>query len=336
MLDEPTVGLHMADVEKLIGVLHRLVDAGNTVVVIEHNLDVIAEADWIIDLGPKAGRAAGASSCRARPSAWHAQRRSRTPRGSWGRSWRSAGPQAALRRRVPFEAARPCRRGKSLSPMRDVTAIIFDLDNTLWDVGPVILRAEHAMLRFLAERYPRVLELHTLDSMRELRARMALEHPAMRHDFTWLRTQALLAHAREAGYPESMAHEAFEVFFRARNDVVLYEDVLPAFEWLSGRYRLFAVSNGNADLARDRPRALLRAQPRRARRRHAEAGPEDLHHAARCGGRAARRQRCTSATIRKPTSRARGAPASGRSGSIGMELRGRANCARRSTRRFTR
>jgi excinuclease ABC subunit A len=45
-LDEPTVGLHMADVEKLIRVLHRLVDAGNTVVIIEHNLDVIAEANW--------------------------------------------------------------------------------------------------------------------------------------------------------------------------------------------------------------------------------------------------------------------------------------------------
>ena len=59
VLDEPTVGLHMADVEKLVHVLHRLVAAGNTAVVVEHNLDVMAEADWIIDLGPEAGAGGG-------------------------------------------------------------------------------------------------------------------------------------------------------------------------------------------------------------------------------------------------------------------------------------
>jgi excinuclease ABC subunit A len=59
VLDEPTVGLHMADVEKLIHVLHRLVEAGNTVVVIEHNLDVMAEADWLIDMGPEGGTGGG-------------------------------------------------------------------------------------------------------------------------------------------------------------------------------------------------------------------------------------------------------------------------------------
>ncbi|MDQ1346074.1 MAG: excinuclease subunit [Pseudomonadota bacterium] len=92
VLDEPTVGLHMADVEKLIRVLHRLVDAGNTVVVIEHNLDVIAEADWLIDLGPEGGSGGGRIVAQGSPE---------TVAGTKGKSHTAKVLRTFLRERQP-------------------------------------------------------------------------------------------------------------------------------------------------------------------------------------------------------------------------------------------
>jgi excinuclease ABC subunit A len=80
LLDEPTTGLHFDDVRRLLDVLGRLVDAGNTVVVIEHNLDVVKSADWVVDLGPEAGDRGGRVVACGTPEAVARSRRSHTAR----------------------------------------------------------------------------------------------------------------------------------------------------------------------------------------------------------------------------------------------------------------
>lgn len=132
--------------------------------------------------------------------------------------------------------------------MRDVVAICLDLDDTLWAVEPVIERAEAELLSWLAQRCPRVMALHDLASMRRARIAVAEEFSDRRHDLGFLRREALRRHLREAGYPESIAEEAFAVFYAARNRVEPFADVLPALARLRSRYRLLSLSNGNADL----------------------------------------------------------------------------------------
>jgi HAD superfamily hydrolase (TIGR01509 family) len=132
--------------------------------------------------------------------------------------------------------------------MKRTVAICLDLDDTLWAIAGVIERAELVMLDWLAHRYPRVTEIHDAHSMRAVRQRVAAEFPAMQHDLGFLRRQALVWHAREAGYPERLADEAFEVFYAARNQVEVFADVVPALDRLRTRFRLMTLSNGNADL----------------------------------------------------------------------------------------
>lgn len=132
--------------------------------------------------------------------------------------------------------------------MQQVKAVCLDLDDTLWPVAPAIAAAELAMFRWLARHCPRITDRHDVDSMRAMRLRVAEQFPARRHDLSFLRMESIRALAREAGYAETVATGAFEVFYAARNRVEPFADVRPALDRLRRRFRLLSLTNGNADL----------------------------------------------------------------------------------------
>jgi HAD superfamily hydrolase (TIGR01549 family) len=134
--------------------------------------------------------------------------------------------------------------------MIEPLVLSFDLDDTLWPVAPVIAAAESELLSWLRARYPQTVSGHSIESMRALRAAVTDRFPERGHDLTFLRHRALKDLFAAAGHAESLADDALEVFFAARNRVEFYEDVRPSLLRLRARYRLFALSNGNADLQR--------------------------------------------------------------------------------------
>lgn len=135
-------------------------------------------------------------------------------------------------------------------PFGAVRAICFDLDNTLWDIEPVLLRAEHILADWLHMRYPRIPEQFPAEAMLAMRAAVLREEPHQAHDLSYLRRETLARVAAAAGYERDIAHQAFDAWHAARNEVTPYAEALPALEQLRRRFRLATLTNGNADLVR--------------------------------------------------------------------------------------
>ena len=166
LLDEPTTGLHFDDLARLLDVLNRLVDLGNTVVVIEHNLDVIKTADWIIDMGPEAGEGGGHVVVAGPPEqvVAHAQAAARS-RGKTARGEPSAGTKATRgTRATAAESLLRSHTGEMLAPVLEA--------------GPHV---ERKLFDFAAQEARREEDLDINDVGRETQHALGSRRPRLAH-----------------------------------------------------------------------------------------------------------------------------------------------------------
>lgn len=134
--------------------------------------------------------------------------------------------------------------------LRGIRAITLDLDDTLWPVWPTIWRAEQVLQDWLVQHAPRTAARFDLAAMRALRAQVGLEHPEQAHDLSWLRLHSIRLALQASGEDPGLAEPAFALFFEARQQVQLFDDVPQALPALAARWPILALTNGNADLQR--------------------------------------------------------------------------------------
>lgn len=136
--------------------------------------------------------------------------------------------------------------------MADIKVITFDLDNTLWDVDPALLRAEEAQRQWLLANRPGTIEDYDHDALWEFKQGVWKRHPQFLHNVSGMRRQMLLELQLAAGYDEEAAEQgaeiAFQAFLEERHRVVLYEEALGVLQSLSRNFTLGALTNGNADI----------------------------------------------------------------------------------------
>lgn len=132
-----------------------------------------------------------------------------------------------------------------------IKAVSLDLDDTLWPIWPTIERAEKTLGDWLHVHAPATARLLAQPAARhEIREHVNAMFPEMAHDLSALRRESIRLALARCGDDPLLAEPAFDIFFAARNQVTLFDDALPALGFLSGRFALVALSNGNADLHR--------------------------------------------------------------------------------------
>lgn len=129
-----------------------------------------------------------------------------------------------------------------------IKAVLFDLDDTLWPVAPVIMQAELSLHRWMAIHAPKVVQKYSIDELRQQRNALLKTDPRFAYDLWALRLALLRKVFKKVGEDLDKADQAMQVFAEARNQVELYEDVLPVLELLRERLVLGSISNGFADL----------------------------------------------------------------------------------------
>lgn len=130
-----------------------------------------------------------------------------------------------------------------------VAALSFDLDDTLWDFRKAVRCAELALYNWLLERAPGTVSVLVSPSDLQVYRQQAQQtHPELSSRLHVMRLESIRQVLRTAGENVSLAEEAYEVFYCARQQILPFDDVVPSLEWLSARFPLVAVTNGNSDL----------------------------------------------------------------------------------------
>ena len=130
-----------------------------------------------------------------------------------------------------------------------VQAITLDLDNTLWDIFPVVEKAEIEIYRYIEKHFPRVAEHCSSEDLRDLRNEIFRNRTDIQHDLTEVRRVAYARVLEQAGYADNgKSQELTEYFVKFRNQVELYPDVQGALEQLAAKFPIVALTDGNADL----------------------------------------------------------------------------------------